>query len=104
MADAFHVDPAQLRRHAAHVQAVRDQLGAIKDASAAISQNDAAYGLLCGWIAAILEARHRKQDELYAYVEENLALAAEALNATAADYEATDGDASEQIRRAGASR
>src|SRR5262245_59812444 len=101
MATAFNVDPAQLRRHAAHVQAVRDQLGAIKGASQAIAQNDAAYGLLCGWISAILESRHQKQDALYAYVEENLALAADALNATAADYEATDTDASHSIRQAG---
>ncbi|GLZ02084.1 type VII secretion target [Actinoplanes sp. NBRC 103695] len=102
MAESFNVDAAQLRRHAAHVQAVRDQLGAIKSASAAIGQNDAAYGLLCGWIAGILEARHRRQDTLYSYVEENLTLAAEA--PTANDYEATDTDASERIRRSGGAR
>ena len=101
MTDEFNVDLAQLYRHAGHVRAVQDQLAAIKGASSAIAQNDAAYGLLCGWIAAILEARHQKQDTLYAYVEENLQLAADALIATAREYESTDSAASERIRHAG---
>ena len=101
MAQGFNVDAAQLHRHAANVRAVRDQLTAIKTASHAITQNDQAYGLLCGWISGILEARHARQDQLYTYVEENLALAADALVATAKDYEAADSAASERIRRAG---
>lgn len=48
----------------------------MKAASAHIVQNDAAYGLLCGWIAGILEGRHTRQDELIAVVEQNLALVA----------------------------
>lgn len=104
MADGFNVDPAQLRRHVASVRAVQDQLAAIKGASQAIGQNNAAYGLLCGWISAILEARHQKQDALYAYVEENLTLAAEALAATARDYESVDTAASDRIRQAGGAR
>jgi hypothetical protein len=101
VAEGFNVDAAQLHRHAANVRAVQDQLSAIKGASRAIAQNDAAYGLLCGWIAAILEARHVRQDVLYTYVEENLSLAAEALTATAKDYESTDSAASDRIRQAG---
>ncbi|GIG86243.1 type VII secretion target [Plantactinospora endophytica] len=101
MADAFNVDPAQLHRHAARVLAVRDQLGAIKGASRAISQNDEAYGLLCGWIAGILEARHQRQDALYAYVEENLSLASEALTTAARAYESADSSSSNRVRRSG---
>jgi hypothetical protein len=101
MAEGFNVDAAQLHRHAANVQAVRDQLAAIKSASRAIAQNDQAYGLLCGWIAAILEARHVKQDQLYTYVEENLSLAAGALTATATEYEASDTASADRIRQAG---
>jgi hypothetical protein len=101
VSDSFQVDAAQLHRHAANVTAVRSQLTAIKDASGAIAQDDAAYGVLCGWISAILERRHVRQAELYAYVEENLRLAADALTATGHDYEATDSAARSRIRAAG---
>ena len=102
MPDGFQVDPAQLFRHAATVRAVREQLTAVKGASSAISQDDSAYGLLCGWISAILERRHSGQDELYAYVEENLQLLADALDATGRDYDAVDGKAQSRIRAAAA--
>ncbi|GGQ72239.1 type VII secretion target [Couchioplanes azureus] len=101
MADEFTVDPQQLRRHAANVDAVRAQFAAVKGASAAIAQDDAAYGMLCGWIAGILEGRHAAQDELIAYVEENLSLAADSLAAASRDYEQVDEAAAEQIRQAG---
>jgi excreted virulence factor EspC (type VII ESX diderm) len=101
VSDAFQVDSSQLYRHAANVRAVRDQLAAIKGASGAISQDDSAYGLLCGWISAILERRHHGQNELYAYVEENLQLLAEALDATGRDYDTVDSRARGAIRAAG---
>src|SRR3712207_9165769 len=41
-------------------------------------------------ISGILEGRHVRQDELIAYVEENLRLAADALRQTSDDYDATD--------------
>jgi hypothetical protein len=65
VSDAYQVDTSQLFQHAANVRAVRDQLTAIKGASSAISQDDSAYGLLCGWISAILERRHSSQNEFY---------------------------------------
>src|SRR5512140_756619 len=77
VSEAFRVDSSQLFRHSASVRAVCDQLTAIKGASSAISQDDSAYGLLCGWISAVLERRHGGQDQLYGYVEENLQLLAE---------------------------
>ena len=101
MPDAFQVDSSQLFRHAANVRAVRDQLAAIKSASSAISQDDRAYGVLCGWISAILERRHHGQDQLYTYVEENLQLLVEALEATGRDYDAADSNAQSMIRSAG---
>ena len=101
MPEAFQVDSSQLFRHAANVRAVRDQLTAIKGASSAIAQDDSAYGMLCGWISAILERRHGSQDELYAYVAENLQLLSEALDATGRDYDATDDNAKTVIRSAG---
>jgi hypothetical protein len=101
VSDAFQVDSSQLVRHAANVRAVRDQLTAIKSASSAITQDDSAYGLLCGWISAILERRHVDQDQLYTYVEENLQLLAEAVESTARDYNAVDGEAKSAIQAAG---
>jgi len=84
------VDVAQLHQHASNVRAVRDQLGAIKGASQAITQDHSAYGLLCGWISAILEGRHRAAEELFNLVDENLRLAAEGITDNAASYEATE--------------
>ena len=101
MSDAFQVDSSQLYRHASNVMAVRDQLTAIKDASHAISADHSAYGLLCGWISAILETRHTGQDALYVYVEENLRLMADAVNATGKEYDATDTTAQARIKASG---
>jgi Excreted virulence factor EspC, type VII ESX diderm len=99
--DGFHVDIEQLRAHARNVDAIRARFGAVKSASAHIAQDDQAYGVLCGWIASVLEGRHAKQDELIAYVEESLELVAAELGFTADDYEAVDGGASDLIRKAG---
>jgi hypothetical protein len=99
MADGFQVDPAQIRRHTANLEAVRTRFGAIRSASAAIAQDNGAYGLLCSWLPPILEGRHQRQDSLMAYVEENLSLAADALAEVAAAYEDAD-----SIRKAGPPR
>jgi len=101
MADGFSVDVQQLRAHAAKVDAIQRRFAAVKAASGAIAQDDAAYGLLCGWIAGILERRHVRQDQLIAYVEKNLSLAADALIQTGDDYDRVDGTAAENVRRAG---
>ncbi|WP_249997450.1 type VII secretion target [Actinoplanes sp. M2I2] len=101
MSDGFQVDAGQIRAHAAKVDAIQQRFAAVKAASTAIVQDDAAYGMLCGWMAGILEARHAKQDELYAYVEENLRLASDALLRTSQDYEVADDAAAERLRKAG---
>jgi hypothetical protein len=101
MADGFHVDIAQLRAHTRNVEAIRARFAAVKAASAYIAQDDQAYGLLCGWMSAVLEGRHAKQDELIAYVEENLELVAAELDFTATDYETADGGGADLIRKAG---
>jgi hypothetical protein len=90
MGDGFDVDFAQLRAHAANVEAIQARFAAVQSASAHIAQDDQAYGLLCGWIAGVLEDKHTRQDELIASVEENLALVATALRASADEYEAIE--------------
>jgi hypothetical protein len=99
--DGFSVDPAQLRRHIANLEAVRARFGAVRSASAAIAQDGSAYGLLCGWLPAVLEGRHQRQDSLIAYVEENLTLAAEALADVAGAYDDADTGAADAVGRAG---
>jgi hypothetical protein len=93
MGDGYTVNPEELRAHAANLEALKDRFAAVKSASTHITQDDQAYGLLCGWISAVLEGRHQKQDQLVAFAEENLALAARSLRASADEYEAKDTDA-----------
>ncbi|MCW3844571.1 type VII secretion target [Micromonospora yasonensis] len=101
MTDGFAVDAEQIRAHARNVDALRGRFDAVKTASAHIAQDDSAYGLLCSWMPAILEGRHKRQDELIAYVEENLSLVVQGLHRTADAYDNVDTDADATIRKAG---
>jgi hypothetical protein len=94
---AFTVDIEQLRAHARNVQAVRQRFDAVQAASANISQNDQAYGLLCGWISGVLEGRHQKQDQLIAYVAESLDIAARELELSADAYDTVDNDEADRL-------
>ena len=87
MGDGYTVDADELRKHAGSLDSLKERFAAVKSASSHIAQDDQAYGLLCGWISAIMEGRHQKQDELIAYVEENLTIASVALRASADHYE-----------------
>lgn len=98
---SFKVNIEQLRTHAQHVQAVRQRFDAVQAASSHISQNDQAYGLLCGWIAGVLEGRHQKQDELIAYVAENLDVATRELELTADAYDTVDNDEADRLKQIG---
>lgn len=101
MDDGFTADPEQIRVHASHVEELSARFAAVKQASAHIAQDESAYGLLCGWIAGILEGRHVRNDELIALVEQNLSLVAGELQATASEYEAVDAGVAEQIGAVG---
>lgn len=101
MPDGFSADAEQIRAHAAKIEAVQQRFGAVRAASAAIAQDDAAYGMLCSWMAGILERRHVRQDNLIAYVAENLRLASDALIRTGQDYDEVDDAAAKRLRQAG---
>jgi hypothetical protein len=101
VSDGYAVETEQLRAHAANLEELVARFDAVKNASAYIAGDAAAYGLLCGWMAAVLESRHTEQDELLAYVQENLSLAAEGLYGTADNYDAADTDAVSLINTAG---
>lgn len=92
MADGYEVDHEVLREHASNLERFQERFQAIKDASSHIAQDDEAYGLLCGWIAGILEERHQRQDGLVDYLEENISLAASSIRDAADAYEASDND------------
>lgn len=92
MGSGYTVDPDELRTHAGTLEALQDRFEAIKNASAFIQQDEEAYGLLCGWISGCLEDRHQRQDDLMAYVAENLGIAAAAVRGAAEDYESSDSD------------
>jgi hypothetical protein len=76
-------DPERLRTHGTNLDALRARFGMVRTASQQIEQEQAAFGPLCGWIFTGLGDRHVRQDELIAYVEENLRLAAEGLRRVA---------------------
>lgn len=80
----------QIARHADNVELVRVRFAAVKDASAGIAGAESTYGLLCRWITEDFRARHRRQDELFAYVEENLRLIGESLRTIAGVVPAFD--------------
>lgn len=97
----YDVDIEQIRTHAGNVDAIRARFEAVKAASAHITQDGEAYGLLCQWISGLMEGRHARQDELIAYVEENLSLAVESLRATADEYQAVEDGNARLIESAG---
>src|SRR5215470_11359734 len=99
MADGLEVAFDQLREHAAHVAALKDRFGAVKTASAHIAQNNSAYGWLCQWMPPLMEERHKAQDELYAYVEENLSLVAQSLRQMAESYDDAGRIAADSLKR-----
>lgn len=101
MGNGFVVNAEQLRTHASKVEGIQSRFDAVKGASANIQQNDQAYGVLCGWIAGVLEGRHTRQDELIDFVAENLSLAAESLRAAADVYESRDKEHADLIQSSG---
>lgn len=101
MGDGYKVRAEQLRAHADKVEQIHARFDAVKGASSHIQQNDQAYGLLCGWIAAVLEGRHTRQDELIDYVSENLSMAAQSLRSAADLYESNDKEHADLITSAG---
>ena len=64
----------QIVRHAAQVEAVRVRFAAVHEASAVVVGDETVYGRLCRWIIGTVLEKHARQDELVAYVEENLRL------------------------------
>lgn len=97
----YHAPVEDITKHAANIDALRERFSAIKAASSHIAQDDQAYGLLCGWIAGILEDKHVQVDDVIAYVEENLQLVAETLREAAQTYERMEDDSRSSFQAIG---
>jgi hypothetical protein len=104
VAGGFNVESEQLRSHADSIDAITQRLARVKAASAHITADDQAYGLLCGWISGVLEGRHTEVDEVIAQVEKNLGLVAKELRASAATYDTADGDNTNRLESAGSGK
>ncbi|PRY59609.1 type VII secretion target [Glycomyces artemisiae] len=90
MSDRFGVVPDDLRAHAANIDAVRERFADVLSAIDTIAQDNEAYGIICQFLPPILAGRQDEQKELTTMAEENLQLLADAVRATADDYEAAD--------------
>lgn len=101
MADGWAVDADQIRDHATAIDGLAGRIDTVQGASAHIARDDEAYGLLCGWIAAVLEGRHQRQDELTGRLQSNLRTAAELLRQSAAGYDAADADSAANLKSIG---
>jgi hypothetical protein len=97
----FNVESEQLRSHAGSIDAIKQRFARVKAASAHITADDQAYGLLCGWISGVLEGRHTEIDDVIATVESNLELVAKELRASADEYAAADQANTDRIKSAG---
>ncbi|MBB4745103.1 hypothetical protein BJY16_008562 [Actinoplanes octamycinicus] len=95
------MDATQLRRHAGRLRGFQDRFDTVRAASSAITRDDAAFGMLCSWLPAVLAARHRRQEELTDYIAENLQFLIDDLESAATDYESTDHRSAATIRTAG---
>lgn len=101
MADGYTVKSDELRQHATNLDGLKARFDAVKSASTHITQDDQAYGLLCGWISGVLEGRHQEQDSLLDFAANNLDLAARELRDSADDYDEMDAAASDKMKTIG---
>jgi hypothetical protein len=97
----FNVESEQLRSHAGSIDTIKQRFARVKAASAHITADDQAYGLLCGWISGVLEGRHTEIDDVIATVESNLELVSKELRASADEYAAADQANTDRIKSAG---
>ncbi|NKE64112.1 hypothetical protein FXN61_48485 [Lentzea sp. PSKA42] len=96
----FNVEAEQLRAHAGTVDAIAQRFAKVKSASSHITQDDQAYGVLCGWLPGKLEDRHKAIDDVIATVENNLKAVAKELRASADTYVTAEQDTVVRLRKA----
>jgi hypothetical protein len=95
----FQVSTSALVSHAAEIDRIGDGLDTAKQAGAAAQVDSGAYGRLCQFVPALL-------NDLQAQVTDGIGSAvtaardtADALRSTAADYDMSDGNAADRLRK-----
>jgi hypothetical protein len=95
----FQVSTSDLVSHAAEIDRIGDGLDSAKQAGAAVQVDSGAYGQLCQFVPAFL-------NDLQAQVVDGMGGAvtaarrtADALRSTAADYDTSDGNAADRLRK-----
>jgi excreted virulence factor EspC (type VII ESX diderm) len=86
----LHVVPADLVRHAGHVEATADQVTAAAQAGASARAGASAYGTLCGVVPMMLGTLQSALVEGITSAAESLHDTGARLRSAAAGYESTD--------------
>jgi excreted virulence factor EspC (type VII ESX diderm) len=95
----FQVKSSDLVSHASEVNGIGDGLDNAKQAGSVVHVDVGAYGQLCQFVPALLNGL---QTTLIDGIGSAVTAAhdtADALRSTAADYDATDGNAADRIRK-----
>ena len=95
----FQVRSSDLVSHASEVDRIGDGLDTAKQAGEAVRVDMGAYGQLCQFVPALLNGL---QTTLIDGIGRAVTAAhdtADALRSTAADYDATDGNAADRLRK-----
>jgi hypothetical protein len=94
----MQVNSADLMSHAGQVDGIGDGLSTAKQAGAAVRADAGAYGQLCQIVPALLNLLQDKAIDGIAAAVTSVHDTANALRATASDYDGSDGRAADRIR------
>jgi hypothetical protein len=95
----FQVTSSDLGSHAARVDTIGDGLGVAKEAGEATRVDTGAYGQLCQLVPALLNDLQTRLVDGIGGAEAAAHETADALRATAADYETADSNAADRLRK-----
>ncbi|HEX5204585.1 type VII secretion target [Paractinoplanes rhizophilus] len=98
MTDHFQVNAASLTSHAGEVDGIGDGLGQAASAAQTVQTDTGAYGQLCQFVPALLNGLQQAMVDGMNTAAGSAHDTADALRATAADYDGADAGAAEKIR------
>ena len=97
-ADRVKVTPGELIAHAGRIDEVGDGMTTAQQAGSAVRVDSAAYGQLCQFVPALLNALHNQMIDGIAAAAASAHDTADALRSVAADYDSSDSRAADRIR------
>ncbi len=104
MSQPVQVTPGELRRHAGHLDAAAGELDTAQQAGNATRSGAEAYGKLCAMVPGMLDQLRAPLVEAIGAAAQSVRDTADALIATASNYEFTDQAAAETLRDSGGLR